>query len=433
VNDDTTGFENLAPDAGKPLRVLVSTSTFPLQIDDGLPRFVYDLSQGLARHCSVTALAPDAPGALRSQRMDSVDVRRFTYVRPRDWQSLAYGEGIRDNLRASAWCKLQPFPFVAAQTLATRSLVHSIGIDVVNSHWMIPQGLSSALARGRNPRFRHVLSVHAGDVYMLHRLPFGRQLARFIVNRSDVTLAAGSHVRDSLDSLLGWSHGARLEPMGAELDLFRDARLSDAHATEFKDGYLLFIGRFAEKKGIVYLLRAMRRLLERHPGLGLVLVGYGQQEDVLRREVALLEIERSVDFVGRKTHAQIAQYLKGCRLVVVPSVIDRYGETDGMPTVVIEAMASGARVVGTAVDGIPDIVRHGENGWLCPEKDPQALAEQIQVALDDGERTDIVRQGMETAENFDWASIAGRYFEVFEQLFASDTAAVATGPAGRKG
>jgi glycosyltransferase involved in cell wall biosynthesis len=403
-----------------PMRVLISTSTFPIRADDGLPRFVYDLAEALAEPCQVTCLVPDADGAAKREQLGPLDVRRFTYFLPRRWQRLAYGHGMRENLRASLLCKLQPPPFIAIQTRETRRLVAAEHIDVVNSHWMIPSGLSSALARGSGDRpggarFGHVLTVHAADVYMLRGLPLGGAIARFILDRSDYVFADGSHVRDSLDELIGGESGAQLQPNGVRVALFREASRAPA-ASPFPDGYLLFFGRLAEKKGVTYLLQAMPRLLERHPGLGLVVIGYGPLEDELRDEARSLGIAGSVEFAGRKSHAEIGAHLAGSRLAVVPSIIDSRGETEGMPTVVIEAMASGTRVVGSAVDGIPDVIRHGENGWLCREKDPADLAEKILTALDDPESSPIRGRSLNTANRFDWSEVAARYVEAFERV-----------------
>ena len=118
------------------MRILISASTFPIKRDDGSPRFVYDLAEALSHRCEVTVLVPDTPGAAPQEWMAGVDVRRFTYFRPRRWQSLAYGHGMRENLRGSLLCKLQSLPFVWAQSRTTRSLVRQKRIQVVNSHWM---------------------------------------------------------------------------------------------------------------------------------------------------------------------------------------------------------------------------------------------------------------------------------------------------------
>ena len=101
---------------------------------------------------------------------------------------------------------------------------------------------------------------------------------------------------------------------------------------------------------------------------------------------------------------------------VVPSIIDSHGETEGMPAVVLEAMASGVGVVGSAVDGIPDVLRHRENGWLCPEKDPEALAEQILVALADPTPSNVVSTALETAGRHDWSQVAANYMRCLERV-----------------
>ena len=89
------------------MRVLISTSTFPLWRDDGLPRFVSDLAEELTRRGEVTVLAPHAPGAPRHERWGALEVERFGYFWPRRWQRLAYGYGIGANLRGSWLARLQ--------------------------------------------------------------------------------------------------------------------------------------------------------------------------------------------------------------------------------------------------------------------------------------------------------------------------------------
>lgn len=403
------------------MQVLISASTFPLREGDGLPRFVFDLAEALTRHARVAVLAPHAPNAALRERMRDVDVYRFPYFWPASRQRLAYGYGIRENLRASALARIQPPLLVAAQVRATRVLASQLGAALVNSHWLVPQGLSSALARGASssrPRFRHVLSVHAADVQLLERWPGGAQLARFVIARSDAVLAVGSHVRDSLDRLLGRPSGARLEPMGASLALWQSAAAPPSDPPLPRD-YLLFVGRFSEKKGVTYLLQALPRVREHHPQLGLVLVGHGALEAELRDEVHAVGLDRAVVFAGRRSHAEIAGYLRGARLAVVPSIVDRYGETEGMPTVVAEALAAGQRVVASAVDGIPDLIRHGENGWLCRPKDPEDLAARILDALRDAEPSRVRERALETARRHDWTQVALRYAELFREVVGS--------------
>jgi glycosyltransferase involved in cell wall biosynthesis len=401
------------------MRVLISTSTFPLRPDDGLPRFVLDLAQALAARCRVTVLAPGAPGVPGSEQWGDVEVRRFSYFRPRGWQRLAYGDGIDVNLRRSWLARLQPLPFVLAQARATRALAAERRVDVVNSHWIVPQGLSAALARGRGPAFRHVVTLHGGDAHVLRRLPFARALARFILSRADAVFTSSSSIRDELDAVLGAVSGARIQPMGVHVARFRAGEALPADEAPFADGYLLYVGRLQVIKGVDHLLRALPRVRERHPGVGLLVVGYGECESALREEALRLGLADVVRFAGRRPADYVARALRGCRVAVVPSIRLPSGRTEGMPTVVLEALAAGARVVATATGGIPDVLGPREDAWLCQDRDPDALAQTILLALDQpdaGDRPSGLRDG---ADAFDWSRVAERYRETFERLSAS--------------
>lgn len=408
------------------MRILVSTSTFPVSLDDGIPRFIYDLSESLAPHAEVTVLAPGTPEAPAQTQLGSLDVRRFSYFSPKSLQNLtpSGGQGMIEKTRGSLLAKLQVLPFLWRQARTTRRLANQLNVDVVNAHWLVPQGFTAAWALGKKRRAKLVLHIHAADVYLLRRLPFGRAIARYVVERTDAIFSAGSHVRDNLDELLGYPSGAELQPMGVHPELFRAPAEGESHANQngfqFRDGYLLFVGRFVEKKGTVYLLRALPRVLERFPGLGLVLVGSGREEAALRKEVDRLGLHDSVRFAGRKSHGELVSLLSRCRVAVVPSIIDSRGETEGMPTVIVEAMSTGVRVVASAVDGIPDIIRHNDNGWLCREKDADDLAEKIVLALEDPTPSKITIAARETSSRFAWPQVAKNYMTCMHRLLQSE-------------
>ncbi|MGE5268829.1 MAG: glycosyltransferase [Thiohalocapsa sp.] len=134
--------------------------------------------------------------------------------------------------------------------------------------------------------------------------------------------------------------------------------------------YVLFVGRFTEKKGVSDLIAAMR-LLQRQGGeVGLVLIGDGPLGGRLRHEAKDL---RHVVFAGWRSSAEVRLAMRHAAAVCVPSVTAPDGDAEGLPSVVLEAMAAAAAVVATGHAGIGEAIEHGENGLLVPEGDPPAL------------------------------------------------------------
>jgi len=142
-------------------------------------------------------------------------------------------------------------------------------------------------------------------------------------------------------------------------------------------GYLLFVGRLRLRKGVEVLLHALAALRARGIAATLAIAGDGEHRAAVERAVAALELGGAVELLGRCDAARIARLLAGARALVVPSIYE------GMPLVVLEAMAAGVPVVASSVSGIPEVVVDGETGWLVTPEDPAALAAALAVALED--------------------------------------------------
>jgi colanic acid/amylovoran biosynthesis glycosyltransferase len=145
---------------------------------------------------------------------------------------------------------------------------------------------------------------------------------------------------------------------------------------------LLAVGRLISKKGFDDLLTACAHLRRGGAYFRCVIVGDGVERERLlemRRELCL---EDAVEMVGNLASFELVKpwYYKAS-LFVMPSIVDGDGDTDGLPTVVVEAMASGLPIVGTKTGGIPEAVDDGVNGFLVLEKDPKGMAERILLLL----------------------------------------------------
>lgn len=160
--------------------------------------------------------------------------------------------------------------------------------------------------------------------------------------------------------------------------------LAHTAAPARRDGPLLIVGRFVQKKGIETLLAAIRLLQEqRGEAPRLDIVGSGSGEARLRQMAADLP---SVRFLGWQTPAELAAHMATCAAIVVPSREADDGDCEGLPTVMLEASRAGCPVIATRHAGIPEFITHEESGLLVPENDPAALAEMIALFLSQPER-----------------------------------------------
>lgn len=144
---------------------------------------------------------------------------------------------------------------------------------------------------------------------------------------------------------------------------------------------LLFVGNFNPHKGLMVLLDAISQAKRQHPEILLLLVGSGQLEGVLRQKVEELGIEAHVRFCGAVRHPEVPIYMSAADVFVLPSV------DEGVPRVILEAMAMEVAVIATRVGGIPDLVNQAETGVLVDPGDSVKLAKAIKSVLDRPEET----------------------------------------------
>jgi glycosyltransferase involved in cell wall biosynthesis len=146
---------------------------------------------------------------------------------------------------------------------------------------------------------------------------------------------------------------------------------------------VLFVGRLVEKKGCEYLLRAMQVIQRSHPLSELTVIGDGPLRSSLEALAQQLKIR--CQFRGTQPSDRVREALRKAKIFCMPSVTALNGDCEGLPTVLAEAQAMGVPVVSTTHGGIPEIVVHGVNGLLVPERDCESLSNALSILLSDDE------------------------------------------------
>ncbi len=216
---------------------------------------------------------------------------------------------------------------------------------------------------------------HANDIFCAksdERVPLEQLIrdARFVVAVSDY----GSAFLSKLVPLAaGKIHRIY---NGLDLSRFKEAR------TGTEPVKLVTIGRLIEKKGFRQLIEACALLAkEQTHRFTLRIVGAGPLQSELQRVIEHHQLSETVSLAGEKTQAEIVDELASAQIFVLPCIHDQQGDSDNLPTVIVEAMAAALPIISTRVAGIPELVANGENGLLVPEKDIPALASAIRQLI----------------------------------------------------
>jgi colanic acid/amylovoran biosynthesis glycosyltransferase len=141
------------------------------------------------------------------------------------------------------------------------------------------------------------------------------------------------------------------------------------------------IGRLIEKKGFDVLIRAVASLKQKNYSISLSIAGEGPLKQDLLDLAKQLSIADSVELLGAIPHSEVAAWMESLDAFVLACKKDRNGDMDGIPVVLMEAMARGIPVISTAISGIPELVIHGHTGLLAIPNNSQDLTEKIEMLL----------------------------------------------------
>lgn len=408
------------------MKVVHVVTAFPRHEGDVITPWMVELiRRSRARGLDAEVLAPAYRGS-RDHRLAGIPVRRFRYA-PAPLETLTHEETTPDRLRRSpAHAALVP-AYLAGGVLAAWRVGRE-GPDVVHVHWPMPHALFGAAARaGSGGEAALVCSYYAVEVnWVTNRLPWLRPFLRWSARTADAVTAISTSTAASVRAVAG--RDPAVIPFAAALGDGEQGGTRPGAGEDGADGggeerpsgdedrgaplagdgplELLFVGRLVERKGVEVLVRALARVVRRRDAR-LTVVGEGSWEPRIRAAVEETGMGDRVRFAGHVPAEELSRRYRACDIVVLPAVVDRKGDTEGLGVVLLEALRYGRPVIASRVGGIPDIVEDGRTGWLVPPGDPGALAEAVlRVAARPAESRRVAREGRRiVAERFSWDRI----------------------------
>ncbi len=355
------------------LRVLVVTKIFPNSLEPHSSPFNRQQFAALGRLCDVEVLAtiPWFPFASlagartrastlsrvpTAEQIDGLDVAhpRFLYV-PR------IGDAVASPLYAAS---------LLAEVRRRRK------VDLILASWAYPDG-AAAVMLGALFGIPVAIKLHGSDINVMGERPVVRAHLRRTLPHAAAVVAVSKPLGERAVALGAAPARTFTVANGTDLERFavRDRDAARRRLGVPDEGRLItFVGRLEREKGVLDLLEAFALVARTHPDARLVLVGDGSaREQVVRLAAPLGD---RVLLVGARPHEDIPDFLAAADVFTLPSW------NEGTPNVVLEALASGRRVVATRVGGIPDVLQTDELGTLVPPRAPDALARALGEALD---------------------------------------------------
>src|SRR5687768_11155276 len=402
--------------------IVMVTSSYPRFPGDSVGTFMEPIAHSVAaRGHEVHVVAPWHPRVSRGEREGGVRFHFYKYAPHPSLNVFGYAEAMRADvsLRGAAFAAA-PLA-MAAGWRAARRVADRHNATIVHGHWVIPGGAIALAAAGSRPL---VISLHGSDVYVAEKHALARFVARRVFRCARAVTACSSDLAERAVRLGADAARVEVVPYGVDVERFRpdpSSRTKLRGLLRLADDAVLVVaaGRLVRKKGFEYLIDAIAQT-PASSRLVLALAGDGDLRDELSSRIAAAGSDTQVRLLGNQTQDEVARWLAAADIVAVPSVRDDSGNVDGLPNVVLEALASGTPLVTTAAGGIGAVVESGKTAIVVPERDPGALARAIEsLAADPEQRARIGKAARELASvRFGWGETARRLEAAYDRALA---------------
>lgn len=274
-------------------------------------------------------------------------------------------------------------PYSLALAVAIHEVASHHDLDLVHVHYAIPHATSAWIARqmmNGEGRPRVVTTLHGTDITLIGQHPSFHTITRFSIRRSDGLTAVSEYLKDETVRSFG-VEGDRIRviPNFIDTERYRPG-LEPCHRATLAPGgekIVMHISNFRAVKRVEDVVEVFARIREKVPAR-LVMVGDGPERPRAQQRAEELGVSEHVLFLGK--HTSVHELLSCADLFLLPSESESFG------LAALEAMSCGVPVVASRVGGLPEVVDHGEAGFLCELGDVQAMAEASLSVLSDDVR-----------------------------------------------
>lgn len=265
------------------------------------------------------------------------------------------------------------------QASALALLASARGLTHLHAHFA-SNATAVAMLASRLTGIPYSFTAHARDIYHTYvNESVDDAVRRRKISEARFVVTVSEYNRRHLTRLAGTNQEAKVRRLYNGIDLSR-FRPDDAMR---EPKLLLAVGRLVEKKGFKDLVEACGVMRDSGTAFKCLIVGDGPERARLARRISELQLGDYVMLSAPQPQEELLNTMRRASAVVLPCVVSESGDRDGLPTVLLEALAMGLPAISTTVSGIPEIIDHEQNGLLVPPGDPQTLAAAMQRLLAD--------------------------------------------------
>jgi len=354
------------------VRVLAITKIFPNAAEPLAAPFNRQQFAALREHCELAIMAtiPWFPGAgLLGKWSTAGRLARVPHRETIHGMDVTHPRTLFvPKLAMATWGPLY------AASIAPLLAPYRNKVDVVLGTWAYPDGFAAVIA-ARLLGVPCVVKLHGSDINLIAKEPGPRRMTSWALPKAARVVAVSRALADEVVAMGVERERVAIVMNGVDGELFRPRDRAAARAElGLPAGPLaVYVGNLKPEKGVLDLGTAWAHVVRHVPDATLVVVGDGPLQGGLAAMTKSLG-ER-VRLIPRQPLERVPSYMAAADVLVLPS------HSEGTPNVVLEALASGRRVVATAVGGVPDLITNPTLGTLVPPRDPEALADALVVAL----------------------------------------------------
>ena len=332
-------------------------------------------------------------GLNKQETVDGIKVHRIPVIRKEQEDSSA----------------LEMFVFILAGIPLLHRFLRKYNPDIIHAFFGIPSGLLAYFVT-RKYHMPYIVSLRGSDVpyydpYRFEKLyPIIKSIIKRVWKNANKVIANSEGLKKLA---LKTDSTAEIEVIPNGIDLSQFTPSTNKNADELE---ILTVGRAVKRKGFQYLIMALPEIISRAAvPFHVTIVGTGPYLQELIKLTEEIGVEEYVQFLGLVDHNEVHNVYQGADVFILPSL------AEGMPNVILEAMASGLPIITTDTGGTKELVN--DNGIIIPLRDSKAIADAILNLFDTlGLRKKMGIRSREIAESLSWKNVAQDYFKIYEEI-----------------